>query len=138
MHVQGFAEVLSRHVLEGADLHHAGVVDQHVDAAAFGHDQVDDAVNLVGVPDVACMDQNIAAEADQLPAGALEFSLIAGKKGQAGAFPGKEAGHLQSQSPGAAGDDHRCSPKAHPAALPDDPGEQERASGQGQQAWHNV
>ena len=88
--------VLVRHVLERADLYHAGVVDEHVDAAEMLHDDFDRLPNIPTHADVAWDGEDVPAAEPLLRM--PELLPVAGKQCDASALLPQFACHQEPET----------------------------------------
>ena len=94
-------------MIDGADLNHARVVDQDVDAGA-GEGLVHELFDFFALAQVARRDFDLDAAADEILLRALELGAIAGGDRDAGAPASELASEQQSESTRSAGDQHRA------------------------------
>jgi hypothetical protein len=102
-----FLEVGDGHVLEWSDLDDAGVVDQHVDAAAVVHDPADGPLDLGAIEDVALDGGDAAALLLDIGGRTLELLLVTGGQHDVGAGRSELPRHRQAEAARPADDGHR-------------------------------
>ncbi len=99
-------EVVDGHVLERPDLDDAGVVDQHVDAAAIVGDPLDGPLDLRPIAEVALDRRGLAAQRLDVGGGPLELLFVARGQDDVRALGRERPRHRQAESARPAGDEH--------------------------------
>ncbi len=90
--------VFERHHFDGADLNHAGVVDQHVNPIEMLLDDFDQLFDLRPVGHVARKGEDVRAASREVCACALKLRIVTRADGDARALGGELAREHESES----------------------------------------
>src|SRR5262249_24340230 len=117
MNVHGVDEVLAFHMLQGADLDDAGVVDQDIDAAVTVDDLRHGLFDLLGLAHVAFERRHRPAARHEFGGDVWQLIALAGNHDDSGALAREAAHELQAETARPAGDQHRPAAEIDPSLF---------------------